>query len=82
MPTSSLPGHELQNATAQLEQAIYNHEQWYKNLVRVLVARLPPDASDLRTDAHRRCRFGQWYDSDAVGALRDQPGFVALGERP
>ena len=74
-----LSGQELRSAIAQLDQAIYNHEQWYKNLVRVLVARLPPDASDLRADAHQRCRFGQWYDSDAVGALRDQPAFVALG---
>jgi diguanylate cyclase len=77
---SPLPGRELQTAIAQLDQAIYNHEQWYNNLVRVLVARLPPDASDLKIDAHHRCRFGQWYDSDAVGALRDQPSFVALGE--
>ena len=75
-----LSGRELQSAIAQLDQAIYNHEQWYKSLIRVLVARLPPDASDLRTDAHQRCRFGQWYDSDDVGALRDQPAFVALGE--
>jgi diguanylate cyclase len=75
----ALSGQELQFAIAQLDQAIYNHEQWYKNLVRVLVARLPPDASDLAADAHQRCRFGQWYDSDAVGALRDQPAFVALG---
>ena len=75
-----LVGRELQVAIAQLDQAIYNHEQWFKNLVRVLVTRLPPEASDLKPDAHHRCRFGQWYDSDAVGSLRDQPAFVALGE--
>jgi diguanylate cyclase len=67
-------------AIAQLEQAIYNHEQGYRNLVRVLVARLAPDASDLAPDAHVRCRFGQWYESDAVGALRSLPAFVALGD--
>jgi diguanylate cyclase (GGDEF)-like protein len=71
---------QLQTAIAQLEQAIYNHEQWYKNLLRVLIARLPPDAPDLMPDAHRRCRFGQWYDSDASGFLRDHPAFVAIGQ--
>jgi diguanylate cyclase (GGDEF)-like protein len=71
---------QLQMAIAQLEQAIYNHEQWYKNLLRVLIARLPPDAPDLMPDAHHRCRFGQWYDSDAAGFLRDHPGFVAIGQ--
>jgi diguanylate cyclase (GGDEF)-like protein len=70
----------LQGALAQLDQAIYNHEQWYRNLVRVLVARLPPDAADLRDDAHRRCRFGQWYESDDVGAVRELSAFSALGD--
>jgi len=77
---SGLSGRDLQVAVAQLDQAIYNHDQWYRNLVRVLVSRLPPDAPDLVPDAHQRCRFGQWYDSDAVGTLRDQASFVALGE--
>lgn len=77
---ASSSGQALQAGIAQLDQAIYNHDQWYKNVVRVLVARLPPDASDLMCDAHQQCRFGQWYESDAVGPLRDIPAFVALGE--
>jgi diguanylate cyclase len=77
---SALSGQDLQTSVAQLDQAIYNHDQWHKNLVRVLVSRLPPDGADLRPDAEQRCRFGQWYDSDAVGALRDLASFVALGE--
>jgi diguanylate cyclase len=71
---------QLQMAIAQLDQAIYNHEQWYKNLVRVLVVRLPPEGPDLMPDAHHRCRFGQWYDSEATGVLRDHSAFVALGQ--
>jgi len=77
---SVLSGSDLRSAVAQLDQAIYNHDQWHKNLVRVLVSRLPPDAADLQPDAERRCRFGQWYDSDAVGALRGLASFVALGD--
>lgn len=71
---------QLQVAIVQLEQAIYNHEQWHKNLLRVLIARLPPDAPDLMPDAHHRCRFGQWYDSAAVAFLRSHPAFDALGQ--
>jgi diguanylate cyclase len=66
-------------AIAQLDQAIYNHEQWYKNLQRTLIARLPPDPSDLLPDAHHRCRFGQWYDCDGAALLRYHAGFVAVG---
>jgi diguanylate cyclase len=75
-----ISGPELQSAIAQLDQAIYNHDQWHRNVMRVLVARLPADASDLRPDAHLRCRFGDWYDSDSATTLRSVPAFVALGE--
>jgi diguanylate cyclase len=75
-----LTNEQLQNAITQLDQAIYSHDQWHKGLVRGLVAQLPPDAADLSPDAHKRCRFGQWYDSDEVGLLRENPAFVALGE--
>jgi diguanylate cyclase (GGDEF)-like protein len=74
-----MPGRELAAAIGQLDQAIRAHEQWYKNLVRMLVARLPPEDADQRPDAHHRCRFGQWYDSDLVEPWRDEPAFLALG---
>ncbi len=78
MPYLSLQ--QLQTAIAQLDQAIYSHEQWHKNLLRTLVARLPPDAPDLKPDAHSRCRFGQWYESDPTGFLHEFPAFTALGQ--
>ena len=74
-----LPQQQLLATIAQLDQAIYAHEQWYKSLVRTLVARLPPDAADLLPDAHRRCRFGMWYGSDSTLPLRSHPSFEALG---
>lgn len=70
---------QLQTAIAHLDQAIYNHEQWYKNLQRTLIARVPADPSDLLHDAHHRCRFGQWYDCDGAALLRYHPAFVAVG---
>lgn len=75
-----LSNEQLQAAIAQLDQAIYNHEQWHKNVVRVLVSHLPPDAVDLRPDAYERCRFGQWYQAQSGGPLREHPAFGPLGE--
>jgi len=71
---------QLQSAIAQLDQAIYNHEQWYKNLLRVLIAHVPPDAPDMLPDAHRRCRFGQWYESLPAAFLNDHQTFGSLGQ--
>jgi diguanylate cyclase (GGDEF)-like protein len=71
---------QLQKMIAQLDQAIYNHEQWYKGLLRTLIARLPPESSDLQSDAHHRCRFGQWYYSDETKSLRDHLAFASLGK--
>ncbi len=71
---------QIHAAIARLDQALYHHDQWYKNLLRSLVAHLPPDTHDLMPDAYRHCRFGQWYDSTAAESLRALPAFVALGE--
>ncbi len=71
---------ELQAAIAQLDQAIYNHEQWHKGLLRVLIGGLPADSADLSPDACRQCRFGRWYESEEPGPLREHPAFLALGD--
>lgn len=70
--------HELQEILQQLNQAIYTHEQWSKDLTRSLISRLPYDNRDIADDAHRQCRFGQWYYSSAPQALRDHPSFMAI----
>lgn len=48
----SLTNQQLQAGIAELDHAIYLHDQWYKNLLRVLVSRVSPDQSDLMPDAH------------------------------
>jgi len=75
-----LTNQQLQAAVAQLDQAIYSHEQWHKYVLRVLVCRVPPDAADLAPDAYRHCRFGQWYEGDDARELTGHSAFVALGE--
>ena len=67
---------EAMRATIKvLEQALYNHEQWSEALHATLVSRLAPDERDLSPDAHRRCRFGQWYYTEGIAAFGDHPGF-------
>lgn len=76
----SLNSAQLHYVLGQLDQALYNHEQWYKSLSRALIARLPAEPADLQNDAHQRCRFGQWYDSPDTLPLRENQAFVALGQ--
>lgn len=65
---------ELQAILAQLEQALYNHQQWHAGLVRTLICKLPADRHDARPETHLECRFGQWYDGKVPEKLRNHPG--------
>lgn len=80
MPLSDVSRDELQSMIAQLKESLYNHQQWYAGLIRILTCKLPADKRDISDEAHTECRFGQWYYSDAPEALRQHPGFKALGE--
>lgn len=68
-----------QELVAQIDQAMGHHELWFKNIMRTLISRLPPDPSDLHPQAHQCCRFGQWYESPVVQGCRTDPAFVAIG---
>lgn len=70
---------ELQSVLQHLDQAIYNHNQWYESLIRTMVCHLPYDRRDVSKDAHQECRFGQWYYDLAPKVLMEHPGFVAMG---
>ncbi len=69
---------ELQTAVSQLEQAIHNHDEWFEGMNRTMLCRLPLDQRDLRDDAHRECRFGQWVYHHACEKLRKHPAFRAI----
>ena len=71
---------ELQGILAQLEQALFNHQQWHATLIRAITCRLPGDRRDISPQAHQECRFGQWYSGKVPEKLRALPGFIALGE--
>jgi diguanylate cyclase len=70
---------ELQRVMSQLDQAIYNHQQWHNALIRTLVCRLQSDENDINLEAYKKCRFGQWYYNHAPEKLHDYPGFIAIG---
>ena len=69
---------ELDNILVQVDQAIDNHDQWYYQLVRTLICKLPPDQRDIDDDAFKLCRFGQWYYNYSSSALRSHPTFAAI----
>ena len=69
----------LRSILEQLDQATQDHLEWHANLLRVIICQLPCDPSDLASNAHRRCLFGQWYYQRASAELKDQPAFTAIG---
>ena len=79
MPLISINPEELPAILSQLDQAIYNHQQWYDAISRTLICQLPANQHDLSKEAHRECLLGQWYYNSAPAKIHAHPGFVALG---
>jgi diguanylate cyclase (GGDEF)-like protein len=68
----------LRKTLEQLEQAAHDYAHWHENLIRAIVCHLPCDPNDLEEDAHRQCRFGQWYYEQAPAELWEEPAFAAI----
>ncbi len=73
------PAEQMHTALKELEQASYNHEQWAAALYGTLICRLTPDQHDVSIDAHRKCRFGQWYYGAGTVDLARHPGIAEIG---
>ena len=65
-------------ALLELTQALHHHERWHRDLARTLICRLPVDAGDIASDAHRRCRFGNWCYEKAAVDVHDDAVFAAM----
>lgn len=76
--TGELSSDRMREALATLEQVVYHHDQWLEAVSATMVCRLPPDARDVDVDAHKKCRFGQWYYSAGIDMMCDHPGFIAI----
>lgn len=79
MAIPNLSDTQLHAALKELQQAIYNHEQWSEMLIGTLICRLMPDERDISPDAHRNCRFAQWYYKTGIAGLEQHPGFAEIG---
>ncbi len=79
MPVPNIPSEQMRTALKALEQAIYNHDQWTEMVHGTLICRMPPDDRDLAVDAHRQCRFGQWFHGFGMAMLAGYPGIEAIG---
>ena len=79
MPLQDMDHNELQQTLAQLDRALYNHQQWHNDLIRTMVCRLPCNKHDIIPEAHKECRFGQWYYSDQSKNMNGIPDFVSIG---
>jgi diguanylate cyclase (GGDEF)-like protein len=79
MALPNLSHEQLRTALKELEQASYNHQQWSQTLYATLTCHLTPDERDTRSDAHKLCRFGQWYYKSGTVAFAGHPGFAEIG---
>jgi len=68
----------LQSTLRELDQAVYNHGRWYKELTRSIICNLPHDQRDLNDASYRQCRFGQWYYSALTDELLTHPTFISI----
>ena len=78
MAIPNIPPEQTRTALKELEQAVYNHEQWAEMLHGTLICRLEPDQRDISGDAHRMCRFGQWYYKRGMVELERHPGVTEI----
>ena len=69
---------ELQRMHDELQEAIRNHVEWHRHLVRTLVCRLPVDPEDLRPDAQQACGFGRWFFHQAQRDLKERPQVASV----
>ncbi|CEK10571.1 diguanylate cyclase [Legionella hackeliae] len=80
LTTPSLSYDELRQMICHIDQAIYNHQQWYNAIIRTLICHLPASAIDLSKNAYKDCRFGQWYYSDLPRGIQNYQGFASIGD--
>ena len=72
---------EIKRAIEALDQAFISHIEWGDALNVTLVCRQEPDRRDLLEDAHRECRFGQWYYHQENCVTCRNPNFLELEQK-
>ncbi len=80
MALINIPRNRLQEVLNRLDQALYNHKEWHRLLIRNLVCHQSSDQHDLAPEPHTQCRFGQWYYHESDENFKDDKGFTQMGE--
>lgn len=80
MAISGSTSDRMRNALNELQHAFFEHEQWMDNIHRALVCAENPDERDLKEDAHRHCRLGQWLYSVGAKDIGSCSGFPRILE--
>ena len=69
---------ELEEAIEELDGVIESQEQWYAELNKVLMFKLPPNTRDLSVDSHHLCALGAWLDFYGNDRIRHLPLFYKI----
>ena len=73
-----LSQNDIRTALGELDQALFNHEQWCETLTRTLLCNLTPDERDLDQNAQCKCRFGQWLYGPNSRSLANHPSLAEI----
>ena len=69
---------ELQRMHDGLQQAIRDHAEGQRRVIRTLVCRLAVDPADLRQDAFCSCGFGRWLHDPSQHTLKQRPQYAPV----
>ena len=70
---------ELENFWGELDFAIEEHYRWLGLVNRTLLFNDKVSSDDLADDAHLRCHFGRFYQSQANSTIMSLPSFIEIG---
>ncbi len=69
---------DVEDIVANLEKALDDQRDWFKNFQAMLVCRTAPDPGDLRKNGYRRGPFARWFKRSTNPHLRDRADFAAV----
>lgn len=70
---------ELESFWSELDTAIEDHSRWLNNLNRTLFFNHQMNSDDISENAHQRCHFGRWFQSQKNQIIMTLPSFMGIG---
>ena len=75
---SKLSDEQLLKVIEMLEIADQNHRDWLQRMHVSIICNQPFEQDVFADDAHRCCKFGQWYYNSVPDLLKPREEFIAL----